>query len=96
MTDVDGDDDERLIPFTEADLREALKFDFDDADEAAQVAHDLAKGGLDRPGTYWMTDTLLLVAMLSSVHEEQIRHYLRWTPDRMATEMQRMRALYAR
>jgi hypothetical protein len=41
------------VPFTEADLREALRFDLPDH-EAEQVARDLAKGGLDAPGTFWV------------------------------------------
>jgi hypothetical protein len=85
----------RPVPFTEADLREALRFAFSD-EEAEQFASDLAKGGLDAPGTFWVGDTVLLVALLSPEHEERIREYLGWTPERMAEEVARVRSNYAR
>jgi hypothetical protein len=39
---------------------------------------------------------VLLIALLAPEHEERIRCYLDWTPERMAEEVARVRSNYAR
>jgi hypothetical protein len=78
-------------PFDEADLRRALRLT-EPPDVADAVAADLAHGGLDAPGTIWVGDILLHVALLSPAHEERMRVWLGVTPEHMAEELRRVRA----
>lgn len=83
-------------PVTPDDLYRALLLSGEPEEDARQIADDHAQD-VDRPGVFWVGDTLLYVALLSPEHEERIQEYLKLDRPRLALELARVReALAAR
>jgi hypothetical protein len=60
-------------------------------DNAAELIADL-EPEIGRLGEAWSSDILLAVAQLSPEHEIRIRDYLGWSPERMASEIAKVRS----
>jgi hypothetical protein len=78
-------------PITVDDYYRSLLLSGESEEDARQIADDFAPD-VDRPGVFWVGDTLLYVALLSPDHEERIREYLKLDSAQMATELSRVRA----
>jgi len=78
-------------PITVDDYYRALLLSGESDEDARQIADDFAPD-VDRPGVFWVGDTLLYVALLSLEHEERIRTYLKLDSDQMSRELARVRA----
>jgi len=81
-------------PITVDDIYRSLLLAGESAEDARQIADDFAPE-IDRPGVFWIGDTLLYVALLSPDHEERIREYLNFDSARMAEELTRVRETLA-
>jgi|KBSMisStandDraft_5_1062788.scaffolds.fasta_scaffold535112_2 hypothetical protein len=82
-------------PITVDDYYRSLLLAGESEEDARQVADDFAPD-VDRPGVFWVADTLLHVALLSPEHEERIRKYLKLDSAQMAEELTRVRVALAK
>jgi hypothetical protein len=77
--------------FTPEELLAALQRIYSDA-EARQLAADWTDDGIAPPGKGWSENVLVLIAATVCDRAERIRRHLGFSPERMASELQDIRA----